>query len=57
MQKKQSEFDTNGYIEYHKAYEEGKRKANYNLNPYPIGSKEYVAFNQGVCGVLDHTNV
>lgn len=44
------------YNEYHKQYEEGRREANYNRNPYPIGSKEYNSFNQGVCSVLDLSN-
>lgn len=42
------------YNEYQ--YEEGKRKANYNSNSYPIGSKEYTSFNQGVASVLDLSN-
>ena len=37
-------------------YEEGKRKANYNLNSYPIGSKKYISFNQGVASVLNLSN-
>lgn len=44
------------YNEYHKQHEEGRRKANYNRNPYPIGSKEYNSFNQGVASVLDLSN-
>jgi hypothetical protein len=44
------------YNECHKQYEEGRRKANYNLNSYPIGSKEYISFNQGVASVLDLSN-
>lgn len=45
--------ESSSYNEYHKQYEEGKRKANYNRNPYPIGSKEYDSFNQGVASVLN----
>ncbi len=37
-------------------YDEGKRKANYNLNPYSIGSEEYGSFNLGVCSVLNLSN-
>lgn len=48
--------ENSNYNEYHKQYEEGKRKANYSLNPYPIGSKEYFAFNQGVSESLDLSN-
>ena len=44
------------YNEYHKQYEEGRRKANYNLNSYPIGSKKYISFNQGVASVLNLSN-
>lgn len=44
------------YIECHKQHEEGRREANYNRNPYPIWSKEYISFNQGVCSVLDLSN-
>ena len=44
-------------IESNDAYREGKRKANYNLNPYLPESENHIAFNQGVCGVLDHSNV
>ncbi len=48
--------ESSSYNEYHKQYEEGRREANYNRNPYPIGSKEYISFNQGVCSVLDLSN-
>ena len=48
--------DPSSYNEYHKQYEEGRREADYNRNPYPIGSKEYISFNQGVCSVLDLSN-
>ena len=51
-----AKFLKEGYNEYHKQYEKGRRKANYNLNPYPIGSKEYISFNQGVASVLDMSN-
>ena len=44
-------------LESNDAYREGKRKANYNLNPYLPESENHIAFNQGVCGVLDHSNV
>ncbi len=49
-------YKENEYNEYHKQYEEGRRKGNYNLNSYPIGSKEYTSFNQGVCSILDLSN-
>ncbi len=48
--------EPSSYNEYHKQYEEGRQEANYNRNPYPIGSKEYISFNQGVASVLDLTN-
>lgn len=33
-----------------------EQKGSYNLNFYPGGSENHIAFNQGVCGVLDHSN-
>ena len=56
MINKENYHKETSYNEYHKQYEEGRRKANYNLNSYPIGSKKYISFNQGVASVLNLSN-
>ena len=40
--------DDDDYIEYPKAFEEGKQCGDYSKNPYAIGSGPYYDFDRGV---------